>query len=286
MFWIKIKRSESWLLLAGLFATALLTTIKLADNFIDKDGLILFDQPINLFIQHLRTPILNKLMLLISLTANWQMLLWGTLLASLLLLAAKKRRYLLTMLISNTSAWILVELTKLLTARPRPPVENALIVEHGFAFPSGHSYFAVVFYGLLTYFWVRHFQKKWEKISILILGSIFILLLAFSRIYLGVHWSTDVLAGLSTSTAWLTITIAYIEYKRRFFRQEHQSFNKKLVWQGFGIFMILWLTGLIWLYRNNINILGKNIIKPTTAAVSAITNTAPAAKSRTNLVAP
>jgi len=71
----------------------------------------------------------------------------------------------------------------------------------------------------MTYFWVRHFRQKWAKIGMFILGAGFILLLAVSRIYLGVHWTTDVVAGLSLSVAWLTVTVAYIEYKRRFFQR-------------------------------------------------------------------
>jgi membrane-associated phospholipid phosphatase len=219
-------------------------------------------------------------MFLITLTGDWQMIVWGTLLAAILLIAAKKRRYLMAMVLSNMSALIFIEAAKQIFGRARPPVENALMTEHGFAFPSGHSYFAVVFYGLLTYFWVRHFHQKWVKIGMFGLGSGSILLLAVSRIYLGVHWTTDVVAGLSLSLAWLSVTVAYIEYKRRFFREEFEKINRKLVWTGFGIFMILWAAGLGWLYRNNINTLGMKMISPTRAAAAARAKTAPADKSR------
>jgi membrane-associated phospholipid phosphatase len=186
----------------------------------------------------------------------------------------------MAMILSNLSALMFIEAAKNLVGRVRPPVENAIITEHGFAFPSGHSYFAVAFYGLMTYYWVRHFHQKWAKIGMFILGTGLTLLLAISRIYLGVHWTTDVVAGLAVATAWLAIMIAYIEYKRRFFKDEFKEFNKKIVWTGFGIFMGLWLAGLFWLYSSKVNTLGIKMIRPTRAAVSANIKTAPAAKSR------
>jgi undecaprenyl-diphosphatase len=280
----KLKRNEVWLALAGIFTVAVLISGVVTDNYLDQEGLTRLDRPINQWVVSLRTPLLNKLMYLITLTGNWQMIVWGSFLAAILLIAAKKRRYLAAMLLSNVSAWIFIEAAKNLVGRTRPPVENALMTEPGFAFPSGHSYFAVVFYGLMTYFWVRHFHQRWTKIGIFILGSGSILCLAVSRIYLGVHWTTDVVAGLSLSLAWLSVTVAYIEYKRRFFKEEFKEFNKKLVWSGFAVFMGLWFLGLLWLYSNNINILGIKMINPMRAAVTAMTRTAPAAKSRGKVV--
>lgn len=284
MFWDKLKRNEWWLILALIFALAVLLSVKVTDNYLDLDGLAILDRPINQLVVNFRTPLIDRLMFFITLTGSWQIVVFGTLLSVLLLIAAKKKRYLLALLLSNISALIFVNLSKIVFSRPRPPIENALLSEHGFAFPSGHSYFAVVFYGLLTYFWIKHFHQKWAKSGMFILGSGFILLLALSRIYLGVHWTTDVVAGLSMSLAWLTVIITYIEYKRRFFQGEYQKFNRKLVWRGFSIFMILWLLGLFWLYQNSLIILGTKIIKPPAIAAIAVTRTAAADKSRGTVV--
>jgi undecaprenyl-diphosphatase len=280
MFWDRLKRNKLWLIMALVFTLAVMLSVKVTDNFLDKDGLAVLDRPINQLIVNLRTPFLNKVMFFITLTGSWQMVVFGSLLSVLLLIAAQKRRYTLALLLSNISALVFINISKVIFSRVRPPIENALITEHGFAFPSGHSYFAVVFYGLLAYFWIRHLHQKLAKIIIFILGSGFIILLGFSRIYLGVHWTTDVVAGLSMSLAWLTVIITYIEYKKRFFTPEYRKINRKLVWGTFGVFIFFWLLGLIWFYQNSLNILGTNMIKPPRAATFAVSKTAAAPKSR------
>jgi len=278
--------NKIWMGMAIIFMVAVVIFGKVIDAYLDSDGLTVFDRPINQMMVGVRTPILNKLMLLVTLTGNWQMIVWGSLLGAILLIIAQKKRYLMAMLLSNVSAIIFVSVVKNLIGRVRPPVENALILEHGFAFPSGHSYFAVAFYGLLTYFLVRHFQQKWARIGVFILGFGFILLLGISRIYLGVHWITDVVAAFSLSVAWLVVIVAFIEYKRRFFKEEYRMVNRKLLWRNFGIFAGLWLLGLFWLYQSRVKNLGIKISRPTIAAIEATTRMAPAATSRGIVVSP
>jgi len=283
--WLKkIWLNKIWLGLAIIFLLAVVIFGKVLDGYLDQDGLMMIDRPINQIVLGLRKPFLDKLMLLITLTGNWQMIVWGSLLGAILLIIAQKRRYLMAMILSNVSAMLIVSVAKNLISRARPPVENALILEHGFAFPSGHSYFAVAFYGLLTYFWVRHFYQKWARIGVFILGSVYILLLGLSRIYLGVHWTTDVLGALSLGAAVLAVIVAYIEYKRKFFKEEYRQVDRKLLWRNFAIFGGFWLLGLFWLYQNRVKSLGIKISSPTRAAIEATIKTAPAARSRGKVV--
>ena len=101
---------------------------------------------------------------------------------------------------------------KLLFSRSRPMDIN-LITESGFSYPSGHSMMSMAFYGLLIFFINRSKINKWKKYTLNILLSILIVLIGFSRIYLGVHFASDVIAGFSISFAYLTIFTSYINKK-------------------------------------------------------------------------
>jgi undecaprenyl-diphosphatase len=101
----------------------------------------------------------------------------------------------------------------------------ALMTISDYSFPSGHSYIAVAFYGLITYIIFKILKNKFLKYLIAILGIILILSLGFSRLYLGVHWPSDILASFASSAALMTIIITFLEIKRKFYP------NNKIVQQ-------------------------------------------------------
>ena len=99
---------------------------------------------------------------------------------------------------------ILNTLLKELIQRPRPESIN-LITETGFSFPSGHSMVAMAFFGLLVWL-VWHYEKNRTLRLVCCAGfSLMILLIGLSRIYLGVHYASDVLGGFCISLAWLAL---------------------------------------------------------------------------------
>ena len=105
-------------------------------------------------------------------------------------------------------------LLKELFSRPRP-FELMLITENGYSFPSGHSMASMAFYGFIIYLICHsNWSKKSKMISNLLL-SILILLIGISRIYLGVHYASDVIAGFSISMAYLLIYIYFVEKNKR-----------------------------------------------------------------------
>ena len=101
---------------------------------------------------------------------------------------------------------------KLLFSRPRP-IDINLITESGYSYPSGHSMMSMAFYGLLIYFISNSKLSNWKKYTLNILLSILVLLIGFSRIYLGVHFASDVIAGFSLSLAYLILFTSYINKK-------------------------------------------------------------------------
>lgn len=93
---------------------------------------------------------------------------------------------------------------KNLIERPRP-IGYRLIDEKGYSFPSGHSMVSMAFYGLIIYFiWKKIENKKIRNLACTLLG-ILIILIGTSRIYLGVHYASDVIAGFLISIIYLIV---------------------------------------------------------------------------------
>jgi undecaprenyl-diphosphatase len=91
--------------------------------------------------------------------------------------------------------------------RPRPVFPQAFLVDSGYSFPSGHTMISLVFYGAVAFLVLLTLKKRWNKFFV-VLGFILIsALIGFSRLYLGVHYLTDVLAGWAAGGLWLTVCI-------------------------------------------------------------------------------
>ncbi len=93
---------------------------------------------------------------------------------------------------------------KLIMHRPRP-MEYQLVEEGGYSFPSGHSMVSMAFYGFLIYLIFKNVQNKHVKRVSIALLSILILCIGTTRVYLGVHYASDVLAGFMLGIAYLVV---------------------------------------------------------------------------------
>lgn len=96
--------------------------------------------------------------------------------------------------------------------RPRPNVLR-LVEEDGYSFPSGHSMVSMAFYGIIIYLVYKNVTNKYLKWTLITLLSLLILSIGFSRIYVGVHYFTDVVGGFLLGLAYLIIYIN-IYYKK------------------------------------------------------------------------
>lgn len=132
---------------------------------------------------------------------------WFLILATVLIMAfSKNRKNALYIGLNVLLCFLLNQTFKMIFARNRP-VDINLIVENGFSFPSGHSMVSLAFYGFFIYIIVHKKMKRRKKIIYCSLLALLTLLIGISRIYLGVHYASDVLAGFALSMAYLIIYI-------------------------------------------------------------------------------
>lgn len=123
------------------------------------------------------------------------------------LLAIKKYYIEAGWLLINTAftAGILNSLIKLIFMRERPTLEH-LVVEHSYSFPSGHSTGSMLLYGTIIMLLPLFIKKKAICRSLQLLLGIGILLIGISRVYLGVHFPSDILGGFCFGLSWLLLT--------------------------------------------------------------------------------
>jgi len=104
---------------------------------------------------------------------------------------------------------------KLYFARARPAVAEALRVAHGYSFPSGHAMGSAVTFGALSYLVFRSTSHWRWKTAVLALAATLVAAVSLSRVYLGVHWVSDVGAGVTAGTVWVIVcTMAYETMRR------------------------------------------------------------------------
>ena len=118
---------------------------------------------------------------------------------------------------------ILNQIIKFIMQRPRP-TEFRIIEETGYSFPSGHSMVSLAFYGYLIYLIYKYINNKHLKRTLIIILSILICVIGVSRIYLGVHYTSDVLGGFLISFAYLII---YIELVNKFVLEKNKDDRKE-----------------------------------------------------------
>ena len=196
-------------LLAGLLLAALLMAgfAEIHEDLSQPHNMAI-DEAILQGIHAHDSPALTALAKTLSFIGSPMTLIPVILIASSLLWLRRYRRDSVLVLLSMGGAGGLDTAMKLHYRRIRPDLPWAFVHEHSFSFPSGHSVMAVVLYGMLTYLLLQYECKAWER-TVLVLGSVVLIVgIGLSRIYLGVHYPSDVLAGYIVGMVWLIAVMA------------------------------------------------------------------------------
>lgn len=211
-------------ILVGIIITVCMLGLflQLANSVIHNE-VIFFDSSIIHYFYTLRTPLLTQVMMIITLLGN-QWVLGSAIIISIILLAKKNKKEAFMFGYILFAGILLNFLLKNIFIRPRPYLDP-LVFEPTFSFPSGHAMNSLLYFGSVVFFMYRH--TKSTKIAIVI-GTIcccIVGLIGISRIYLGAHFPSDVLAGYAVAISWL-ITSLLVE-KSIEFSQLFKIFEKR-----------------------------------------------------------
>lgn len=184
---------------------------ELAEDMIETEVKI-FDDKIIEFFHHIASDTLGQIMFIFTeLGSIWIVTILSLLLILVLWWKKKDKWGILFFIIGIGGGGLLTKLLKYYYGRERPSI-NEEIDAIGYSFPSGHSMGSLIFYGFLTYFMIRSAYSKKLKVAALFLCGLLVVSIGISRIYLGAHYPSDVIAGYLAGAIWLILCILALEY--------------------------------------------------------------------------
>lgn len=175
-----------------------------------------FDSTIISWVQGLEAPLLTTIMKFFTIIGSGMPIVIITvIIMAILYLFLGHRRELLFLFWVMIGTSLINKLLKLVFQRTRPTLHR-IAEASGYSFPSGHSVAAFALYGALAFLIWKHVPTAIGRILIIILSSLFIAIIGISRIYLGVHYPSDVIGGYLMSACCLTVSIwLYQRYLER-----------------------------------------------------------------------
>src|SRR5215210_3404880 len=187
----------------------------LAEDLLTGDPIVRFDRALDEYLHARATSPLTTFFLIVTAFGSIEVIvLLGVVMATFL---AWGRRWLFlgSWLAAVAGSAVLNQLLKGLFERPRPYFAHPLLVESSYSFPSGHAMESFVTYGMLAYLAVL-WMRSWEsRVAVVCGAALLVVLIGFSRMYLGVHYFSNVIAGYAAGGVWLSALITGVETIRR-----------------------------------------------------------------------
>ena len=197
-----IKKNLKWFILL----VCLIGFLKLAEDVFSKEilqaDIVGYDLISSFLISDFATPIAKLIT-----NFGGALVLIGT--TVILVISIKNRRIGLSIIVNLGIVTGLNIVLKQIVQRPRP-TEYRIVNETGYSFPSGHSMVSMAFYGFLIYLIYKYVKNQYLKIGLITFLSILIISIGISRIYLGVHYTSDVMAGFCISVSYLVLYVSSV----------------------------------------------------------------------------
>ncbi len=172
-----------------------------------------FDTTVLLAVHQWSNPSLDQVMLSLTRLGDPEFVVVVIILSLGLLLWRRQRTEAKMLAIACLGALILNQGLKLFFAKPRPQLWTPLIVETSFSFPSGHALGSLVLYGFLAYLLAVNYPRLSHWIYSV--AVFLVMAIGVSRLYLGVHWVTDVAAGYAVGFLWLMVCITMLRLQTK-----------------------------------------------------------------------
>lgn len=206
-----ILRRLIFLPISLFFAAALVFLIELVRDVILSEGVIVIDTKIQNTLVALRSAGGIDFFSLITYFGGVTVVEIVVLVVSFALWFHRKQIYMLGLWFVVAGNEITVFLLKTFVMRPRPLNSVLSVAEASPSFPSGHASVSLVLYGFLSYLMIVNARKPSQKIYTIAAALIIVLAVGFSRMYLGVHYFTDILGGYMIGALWLILGITFTE---------------------------------------------------------------------------
>ena len=194
---------------------ALILFLWLADEVFEGDTKT-FDENVRTTIHQFAAPWLTQAMILFSFIGSVAFVVGAIIVAAIVFLRLKWRHAAIFLLLTMIGEVLLELALKAFFQRARPEAFFNYPLPSTYSFPSGHALGSFCFYGVLAWLITRRIENHAAQIAIWIVAAAIILLIGTSRVYLGVHYPSDVLAGYAAGFFWvLTVALTDLLIKKR-----------------------------------------------------------------------
>ena len=216
-------RHRDYLPVVLVLVVGLAMTAWLAEEFLDvavalqreSPKLTRIDTETHFWARELRTPGANLFLIAMTQLGSPPGLAIIVIAVCGVLIRQGRRRWAAYLILTSVSGGALVLALKMYFARARPDLAEALRKAVGYSFPSGHAMGTTVVFGALSYLALRMTRPWKQKAGVIAAFYTVIAAVSFSRVYIGVHWMSDIAAGIAAGTVWVGITtVAYEAFRR------------------------------------------------------------------------
>jgi undecaprenyl-diphosphatase len=212
---------KTYLAIAFCISVVSIIGFSLISLFISDQKIIYFDRTIIDNVQGLETPFLTNVMKFFTFIGSAPFVIVLSLFLLFFLYKVLHHRFELILFVAAIAgSAILNGILKQFFQRVRPDFHRLIDIE-GFSFPSGHAMNAFTVYGIISFLLWRHIPSRLGRGALLLISTVMILTIGISRIYLGVHYPSDIVGGYFASGFWITTAILFFQY------YQEKRYNKK-----------------------------------------------------------